>query len=96
MSSADPLHHRRRQEPDQAAGGSADRLADPARTHLNNLFEDKELDPAATVKDSLTVQIEGAREAQRPVNLYNLDAILAVGYRVRTPRGVQFRRMMRS
>ncbi len=54
------------------------------------------MDPAATVTDSLTVQIEGAREAQRPGNLYNLDAILAVGYRVHSPRGVQFRRMMRS
>lgn len=60
--------------------------------HLKNLFEDGELDPAATVKDSLTVQIEGSREVQRPVTLYNLDAILAVGYRVRSPRGVQFRR----
>jgi len=60
--------------------------------HLKNLFEAGELDPAATVKESLTVQIEGNREVQRPVNLYNLDAILAVGYRVRSPRGVQFRR----
>jgi hypothetical protein len=60
--------------------------------HLKNIFEDGELDPAATVKDSLTVQIEGSREVQRPVTLYNLDAILAVGYRVRSPRGVQFRR----
>lgn len=60
--------------------------------HLKNVFEDGELDPAATVKDSLTVQIEGSREVQRPVTLYNLDAILAVGYRVRSPRGVQFRR----
>jgi len=60
--------------------------------HLRNLFEEGELDPAATVKESLTVQIEGSREVQRPVNLYNLDAILAVGYRVRSPRGVQFRR----
>lgn len=60
--------------------------------HLKNIFEDGELDPAATVKDSLTVQIEGSREVQRPVALYNLDAILAVGYRVRSPRGVQFRR----
>ena len=60
--------------------------------HLNNLFEEGELVPAATVKESLTVQIEGSREVQRPVNLYNLDAILAVGYRVRSPRGVQFRR----
>ncbi len=60
--------------------------------HLKNIFQDGELDPEATVKESLTVQTEGAREVQRPVTLYNLDAILAVGYRVRSPRGVQFRR----
>lgn len=60
--------------------------------HLRNLVEEGELDPAATVKESLTVQIEGTREVHRPVTLYNLDAILAVGYRVRSPRGVQFRR----
>ena len=60
--------------------------------HLKNVFEDGELDAAATVKESLTVQIEGSRQVQRPVTLYNLDAILAVGYRVRSPRGVQFRR----
>lgn len=60
--------------------------------HLKNIFEDGELDAVATVKESLTVQIEGSREVQRPVTLYNLDATLAVGYRVRSPRGVQFRR----
>ena len=60
--------------------------------HLKNLFEDGELEPTATVKESLTVQTEGSRQVQRPVTLYNLDAILAVGYRVRSPRGVQFRR----
>lgn len=60
--------------------------------HLQNIFEDGELQPAATVKDSLTVQTEGGREVQRTITLYNLDAILAVGYRVRSPRGVQFRR----
>ena len=60
--------------------------------HLKNIFEDGELEPSATVKESLTVRIEGAREVRRPVTLYNLDAILAVGYRVRSPRGVQFRR----
>jgi hypothetical protein len=60
--------------------------------HLKNLMEDGELVAAATVKDSLTVQIEGSREVQRSITLYNLDAILAVGYRVRSPRGVQFRR----
>ena len=61
--------------------------------HLKNIFEDGELDAAATVKESLTVQIEGSRQVRRPVTLYNLDAILAVGYRVRSPRGVQFRRL---
>ena len=53
--------------------------------HLKNIFEDRELDPATTVKESLTVHTEGARQVQRPVALYNLDAILAVGYRVRSP-----------
>ena len=60
--------------------------------HLKNIIEDGELDAAATIKESLTVQAEGTRQVQRPVTLYNLDAILAVGYRVRSPRGVQFRR----
>jgi hypothetical protein len=60
--------------------------------HLKNVFEDGELSREATTEESSVVQIEGAREVQRPVTLYNLDAILAVGYRVRSPRGVQFRR----
>jgi hypothetical protein len=60
--------------------------------HLKNLFSDGELTPEATTEESSVVQIEGSREVQRPVTLYNLDAILAVGYRVRSPRGVQFRR----
>lgn len=60
--------------------------------HLKNLYEDGELDRQATTEESSVVQSEGVREVQRPVTLYNLDAILAVGYRVRSPRGVQFRR----
>ena len=60
--------------------------------HLKNVFADGELEPAATVKESLTVQTEGSRRVSRSLTLYNLDAILAVGYRVRSPRGVQFRR----
>ena len=60
--------------------------------HLKNFFEAGELDAGAAVKESLTVQIEGSREVQLPVTRYNFDAILAVGYRVRSPRGVQFRR----
>lgn len=59
--------------------------------HARNIFEDGELRPEATVKESLTVQIEGKRKVQRTIQLYNLDLILAIGYRVRSPRGVQFR-----
>jgi len=64
--------------------------------HLRNIFADGELDPKATVKESLTVQKEGGREVRRPVTLYNLDAILSVGYRVRSPRGAQFRRWVNT
>jgi len=60
--------------------------------HLKNIFEDGELTREATTEDSSVVQTEGARQVRRTVSLYNLDAILAVGYRVRSPRGVQFRR----
>ena len=57
--------------------------------HLKNLFQDAELHEEAVVKESLTTAADG--KAYR-TKLYNLDAILAVGYRVRSPRGVQFRR----
>jgi hypothetical protein len=57
--------------------------------HLKNLFQDGELHEESVVKESLTTAADG--KAYR-TKLYNLDAILAVGYRVRSPRGVQFRR----
>lgn len=60
--------------------------------HLKNIYTDGELIREATTEESSVVQIEGNREVRRPVTLYNLDAILGVGYRVRSPRGVQFRR----
>lgn len=60
--------------------------------HLKNIYEDGEPSRAATAEESSVVQREGEREVRRPLTLYNLDAILAVGYRVRSPRGVQFRR----
>lgn len=60
--------------------------------HLKDIFEDRERAPATTVKACLTVQTEGPPQVQRPVALFNLDAILAVGFRVRSPRGSQFRR----
>lgn len=60
--------------------------------HLGNLFEEQELDPAATIRKFRIVQPEGKREVSRLVDHYNLDVILAVGYRVRSARGTQFRR----
>ena len=59
--------------------------------HINNIFKERELNPTATVKEYLTVQNEGTREVKRSVKYYNLDVILAVGYRVKSPRGTQFR-----
>ena len=69
-----------------------DVTTDNVGLHLKNIFTDGELSREATTEESSVVQIEGAREVQRSVTLYNLDAILAVGYRVRSKRGVQFRR----
>ena len=51
--------------------------ADNISLHLKNLFEDGELSREATTEESSVVQIEGSREVQRPLTLYNLDAILA-------------------
>lgn len=61
--------------------------------HLKNIFEDGELVVGSVVKESLTTAADGKRYQTL---LYNLDAILAVGYRVRSPRGVQFRRWASS
>ena len=59
--------------------------------HLQSIYEEGELAPEATIKKYLTVQTEGNREVSRQVDHYNLDAILAIGYRVRSHRGTQFR-----
>ena len=60
--------------------------------HVREVLADGEQTEAATVKDYLTVQTEGRRQVRRTVKLYNLKMILAIGYRVRSPRGAQFRR----
>ncbi len=60
--------------------------------HIRNILAEGELAEAATVKDYLTVQTEGERQVQRRITLYRLEMVLAVGYRVRSPRGSQFRR----
>lgn len=59
--------------------------------HLKSLYEDGEIAEAATCKEFLQVRQEGNRTVRRGVKHYNLDAILAVGFRVRSPRGTQFR-----
>ena len=60
--------------------------------HIQAIFDDQELDETATVNQQLIVQNEGDREVSRAISFYNLDVILAVGYRVRSVRGIQFRR----
>lgn len=60
-------------------------------THLKKIFTDNELYEAATSKDFFIVRIEGQRRIRRPVKHYNLDAIISVGYRVNSRRGVRFR-----
>jgi hypothetical protein len=61
--------------------------------HLKNIFEDGELQEGSVVKESLTTASDGK---QYNTKLYNLDAILVIGYRVRSPRGTQFRRWANS
>lgn len=59
--------------------------------HLKSLYEEGELSEAATCKEYLQVRREGGREVSRQLLHYSLPAILAVGYRVRSKRGTQFR-----
>ena len=59
--------------------------------HLQNIFKENELEQKATIKDFLTVQKEGDRDVSRKVEFYNLDAIIAVGYRVNSERATKFR-----
>ncbi|MBP3228830.1 MAG: virulence RhuM family protein [Bacteroidaceae bacterium] len=64
--------------------------------HLSNVFETKELDESATVSKMEIVHTEGTREVKRPVVMYKLDAIIAVGYRVNSVRATQFRQWATS
>lgn len=63
-----------------------------ANEHLKNIYDGGELAPEATIRKFRIVRFEGEREVARNIDHYNLEAILAVGYRVRSPRGNQFRR----
>jgi len=59
--------------------------------HIQNIFSEGELPPEATIRKYRIVRAEGSRMVERLVDHYSLDAVFAVGYRVRSPRGVQFR-----
>lgn len=59
--------------------------------HIRNIYKEGELAENATVKNFLTVQNEGGREVTRMVRHYNLDMIISLGYRIHSPRGIQFR-----
>lgn len=59
--------------------------------HLNNIYNEGELNKFATVKEILTVQSEGSRNVQRNIEFYNLDAIISVGYRVNSQKATLFR-----
>ncbi len=59
--------------------------------HLKNIFNDNELDELATTKDFLVVRQEGEREVRRRLKHYNLDAIISVGYRVKSHTATRFR-----
>ncbi|MDP2905542.1 MAG: virulence RhuM family protein [Candidatus Omnitrophota bacterium] len=60
--------------------------------HIKNIFSEGELVFGATIRKFLIVQTEGAREVARSVDFYNLEMVVAVGFRVRSPRGTQFRK----
>lgn len=59
--------------------------------HLKNIYEQGELQADATIKKNLIVQQEGNRQVSRNVDIYNLDAVISVGYRVNSIRATQFR-----
>jgi hypothetical protein len=59
--------------------------------HFKNIYAENELDMNRTCKENLQVQKEGSRAIKRRVNFYNLDAIIAVGYRVSSKKATQFR-----
>ena len=60
--------------------------------HLNNIYQENELNKEATCAIFAQVQMEGNRQITRNVDFYNLDAIIAVGYRVNSKRAIEFRK----
>lgn len=59
--------------------------------HIKNIYEQEELEESSTVRDFRTVRQEGKRQVARNLTYYNLDAIISIGFRVNSKRGIQFR-----
>jgi prophage maintenance system killer protein len=69
-----------------------DSTTDNIGLHLKNIYSDKELEEGATTEEYSVVQQESGRQVRRKLKHYNLDAIISVGYRVNSRRGVHFRK----
>lgn len=59
--------------------------------HLKNIYAEEELEPEATTEEFSVVRQEGPRQVRRSIDHYNLDAIIAVGYRVNSKKATRFR-----
>ncbi|MGN1216817.1 MAG: RhuM family protein, partial [Phocaeicola sp.] len=64
--------------------------------HIRKIYDDSELEPDSTIKKYLTVQTEGSRQVSRETKHYNLQMIIAVGFKVNNERAVQFRKWANS
>ena len=64
--------------------------------HIKNIYEQEELEESSTVRDFRTVRQEGKRHVVRNLTYYNLDAIISIGFRVNSKRGIQFRQWANS
>ena len=73
-------------------GALFDRDRSVISRHIGNIYKEEELEEESTCAKFAQVQTEGGRSVQREIERYNLDVIISVGYRVKSRRGVDFRR----
>ena len=73
-----------------------DRDRSVIQRHIKNIFKENELEESSTCAKFAQVQNEGDRSIERTFNYYNLDMIISVGYRVKSPRGIAFRKWVAS
>ena len=60
--------------------------------HIKNIISENELDESSTISKMEIVRCEGSRRVKRSINIYNLDMIISVGYRVNSVEGIKFRK----